>query len=426
MTPPYGPVLLAVDTYMQEDEIPGGEERRPPIPKLPRISSPAGEQGAVKEIARLLVNADRPVICADRLARTPEGLKRLIELAETLQAPVCDTTNRMNFPWRHPLNQTSRQRSLLSTADVLLALEPSDPFNLVTNKDRYGNLSPILPAGSTSITVSAAQLSPKGNYQTAQRYAGDVSLAVEADAEATLPLLIEEVKRQLPASRKSALQARGLAFAQAHRDDLNLAKQTVVYGWDDSPISVPRLCQELYAAIKDDDWSLVSDTEFQSHWPQKLWAANKHYQYIGGHGAQGIGYLTPAGLGAALANQKHGRLTVSIVGDGDLMFVPGTLWTAAHENIPILYVVHNNRCYHQELMQMQFIANRRQRGIDRLGIACNISHPDIHYADLAKSMGVYGEGPIEDPKDLGPALRRAVAVVKRGQPALVDVISQGR
>ncbi|HEX4049971.1 MAG TPA: thiamine pyrophosphate-dependent enzyme [Steroidobacteraceae bacterium] len=426
MTPPYGPVLLAVDTNMQEDEIPGGSQRRPPIPKLPRISPPAAEEAVVEEIADKLVNAENPVLYADRMARTPEGLKNLIELAETLQAPVCDGGNRMNFPWRHPLNQRAQLRSLLGKADVLLALEPGGPFNLVTEQDRDGNLKPTLPAGSMSISISASELAPKGNYHEMQRYAGNFTLAVEADSEATLPALIEAVKRKLTTSRSSALQARGQMFAQAHQQDLNLAKQAAAYGWDASPISMPRMCQELYYAIKDEDWSLVSPTAFQSGWPQKLWTADRHYQYIGAQGAAGIGYITPASLGAALANQKYGRFTVSITGDGDLMFSPGVLFTAAHERIPILYLVHNNRCYHEELMQLQFIANRRQRGIQRVGIACDITDPNISYADMARSMGVYGEGPIVDPKDLGPALKRAVARVKRGEPALIDVVSQGR
>jgi thiamine pyrophosphate-dependent acetolactate synthase large subunit-like protein len=247
-----------------------------------------------------------------------------------------------------------------------------------------------------------------------------------ADAEASLPMLIEEVRRQLPASRKSALEARGKAFAEAHREEMEIAKESAANGWDDSPISVPRMCMELYEQIKAEDWSLVSPSAFQSNVPQALWTADKHYQYIGGQGAAGIGYIAPATLGAALANQKHGRLSVSIVGDGDLMFGPGILWTAAHERIPLLYVVHNNRCYHMEIMQLQVIANRRQRGIDRVRIGCSIDDPNINYAAMAKSLGVYGEGPIENPRDLGPALKRAIAVVKKGEPALVDVVSQGR
>jgi thiamine pyrophosphate-dependent acetolactate synthase large subunit-like protein len=427
MTPPYGPTLLAVDTLMQEDEIPGGAAKRPPIPKLPALSPPAGEEGAVKETARLLVAAERPVIFADRCARTPAGMKLLVELAEALQAPVCDSSNRMNFPWRHPLNQTRRQRPLLDQADMLLALEPFDPFALVTTRGRNGDLTPILPDGARKVTISSLDLSPKANYQNLERFASEIDLAMAADAEATLPMLIEEVKRQMPANRRAAIEARGKTLAAAHQAEIGRAKLAASLGWDDTPISTARMSAELWDQLRGEDWSLVSDTNFQSRWAQALWTADKHYQYIGGNGAQGIGYMAPAGLGAALANQKHGRLSVSVVGDGEMMFGPGVLWTAAHEQIPILYVMHNNRAYHMEIMQMQAIANRRQRGIDRApAIGCAITNPNIDFAALAKAQGVYAEGPIENPADLGPAIRRAIAVVKKGEPALIDVVSQGR
>jgi acetolactate synthase I/II/III large subunit len=426
MTPPYGPTLLAVDTLMQEDEIPGGKDRAPPIPKLPRISPPAGEEGAVRETARLLVAAENPVIYADRAARTPQGLKLLVELAEALQAPVCDSYNRFNFPWRHPLNQSRRLRDLLRGADVLLALEPGDPFDLVTARDRRGNLHPVLPAQSKKITISSVDLFPKSNYQALQRFASDVDVAIEADAEATLPMLIEEVRRQMPAGRKSALDARGRALAEAHREAFERARQGAVNGWDASPLSPARVCMELHEQIRNDDWSLVSQTTGQSGLQQALWTADKHYQYIGAQGAVGIGYTSPATLGAALANQKHGRLSISFVGDGDLMFGPGILWTAAHERIPLLYIVNNNRGYHTEIMQMQLIANRRQRGIDRVHIGCGIDNPNINYAMMARGMGMYAEGPVENPADLAGALRRALAVVRKGEPALIDTVVQGR
>jgi acetolactate synthase-1/2/3 large subunit len=229
----------------------------------------------------------------------------------------------------------------------------------------------------------------------------------------------------MPAAR-SAYDARAHAYAAMHQQDLDAARQEAVYGWDASPISMPRLAMELYEVMKGEDWSLLSHHYWQSSWSLRLWAAEKHHQYIGGSGAEGVGYTSPASLGAALANQKHGRLSVAVVGDGDLMFGPGILWTAAHERIPILYVVHNNRAYHQEIMQLQAIANRRQRGVDRAGIGCAITDPNINYAVVAKGLGVYSEGPVENPSDLGPALRRAVAVVRKGEPALVDVVSQGR
>jgi thiamine pyrophosphate-dependent acetolactate synthase large subunit-like protein len=127
-----------------------------------------------------------------------------------------------------------------------------------------------------------------------------------------------------------------------------------------------------------------------------------------------------------MANKGTGRITVSINPDGDMMYSPGVLWTAAHHRAPILFVMHNNRAYHQEIMGIQQMANRHQRGIDRTGIGVTLNDPNIDFAMLAKSLGVYSEGPITNPNDLGPALKRAVAQVKAGGPALVDVVTQPR
>ena len=94
--------------------------------------------------------------------------------------------------------------------------------------------------------------------------------------------------------------------------------------------------------------------------------------------------------------------------------------------VPLLTIVHNNRAYHQELMHIQRMAARHERGIDRAVIGNAITDPNIDYAKLAQSVGMYGEGPITNPNELGPALRRALAVVKKGEPALVDVVTQPR
>src|SRR5215472_3831136 len=108
------------------------------------------------------------------------------------------------------------------------------------------------------------------------------------------------------------------------------------------------------------------------------------------------------------------------------MFAPGVLWTAAHHRIPLLIIMHNNRSYHQELMQIQIMASQHQRGIANASIGNVLTDPPIDYAKLAQSMGMHGEGPISDPKDLASALRRAIEVVKGGDTALVDVLTQPR
>ncbi len=426
MTPPTMPVLLVVDSELQERPVGDGEKLR--VPKLAIATPPQGDSGAVREAARMLVAAENPLIIADRLARTPDGVTRLIELAEILQAPVVDQAGRMNFPSRHPLNHSQRGRELVTTADVILGLELTDFWGTVHSyRDQLMRSShPIIGESTKLISITSGDLYSKGNYQDLQRYP-EVDLAIAADGEATLPSLIEAVKSLLTDDRKRALEERGRTLAADHQDMLDLAVTEATYAWDATPITTARLSAELWAQIKDKDWSLVSDVApGMSNWPLRLWNFEKHYQFIGGAGGYGVGYGAPAAVGAALANRAHGRLSVNIQCDGDLMYSPGVLWTAAHHHIPVLNIMHNNRAYHQEVMHIQRMGNRHNRGIDRAGIGTTIGEPYVDFAKLAQSMGVHGEGPVSDPKELGPAIRRAIEVVEHGEPALVDVLTQPR
>src|SRR5580698_2187706 len=420
-TPPTMPVLLVADGDLQESPMRPGE--RPHIPKITLASPPQGDSGGVAETARLLVAAENPVIIADRCARTPAGLKLLVELAEVLQAPVINQYGRMNFPSAHRLNQAERSRPLIAGADVILGLEVWDFWGTVNNfRDQLHRTSqPLTKSGVKLVSISSTDLNTKSNYQDFQRFP-DLDLSMAADSEATLPALIEACKHLLTADRKSAFDARARKLADAQQDARERMLAEASYAWDASPISTARMAAEIWAQVKDKDWSLVSNNA----WAQRLFAFDKHYQYIGGSGGAGVGYGAPAALGAAVANKKYGRLSINIQNDGDLMYAPGVLWTSAHHSIPLLTVMHNNRAYHQEVMHLQRMANRHQRGITTTEIGTTIKNPNIDYAAMARSMGVHGEGPITDPNDLGPALKRALDVVSRGEPALVDVVTQPR
>jgi thiamine pyrophosphate-dependent acetolactate synthase large subunit-like protein len=423
MTPPMEPVLIVADSELQERAVADKTKLR--VQRVTRTAPPQGDSGAVAEAAKLLVAAENPVIIADRAARTAAGMKYLVELAETLQAPVIDQGGRMNFPSRHPLNQSARSRALIAEADVILGLELTDFWGSVNSyRDQLERSSrKITKAGTKLISITAGDLYIRSNYQDFERYP-EIDIAMAADAEATLPALTEAIKRLITAERKNALQSRGTKLAKAHETSLEQSRVDASYGWDASPITTARLFAEIWAQIKTEDWSLVSST--QSNWPARLWNMDKYYQFIGGSGGAGVGYGAPAAVGAALANKKYGRLTVNVQNDGDLMYAPGVLWTAAHHRIPLLSVMHNNRAYHQEVMHLQRMANRHNRGIERASVGTTLEDPNIDYSKLAQSMGLYAEGPITNPKDLGGALKRAIAAVKRGEPALVDVVTQPR
>jgi thiamine pyrophosphate-dependent acetolactate synthase large subunit-like protein len=425
MTPPHEPVFLSLDVGLQEEVV--HEPDRLRIPRYVPTAPPQGDSGAVREAARLLANAERPVIVADRAARTPNGIKLLVDLAEALNAPVIDQAGRLNFPTTHHLNQTARAGAVVGQADVLIGLELTDFWNTVNAYiDNGENLrEPRTKGNAKLISIGAGDYYLKSNYQDFQRFQ-PVDVSIAGDAEATLPALIEAVKSALPADRKSAIEKRGEALRKAWTESRAQARAAASYGWDASPISTARLCAELWAQIRNEDWSLVSRDTFQSSWPHRLWPMERHYHYIGGSGGYGEGYNAPAAVGAALANRALGRLSVNIQADGDLMYAPGVLWTAVHHKVPLLSVMHNNRGYHQEVMHVQRMADRRDHVLNDGPIGTQIIGPSIDYAKLAQSMGMFAIGPIENPKDLGPALARAVAVVKAGEPALVDVISQPR
>ena len=420
MTPPMAPVVLVLNAELQE--APLGADARLAIPKLTIPSPPEGDSRAVAEAARLLVAAEHPVIVADRVARTPAAMAHLIELAETLQAGVITQGGRMNFPTRHPLNLS--QARAIADADLVLALEVSDLWGVLnTFRDQlHRSTRALTRPGTKVISITTGDLYVKANYQDFQRFA-DVDLAIAADAEATLPALVEAVRRATTGDRKRVFESRGTKIAEASRAALDRARLEASYAWDASPVSTARLCAELWGQIRNEEWALVNGT---AGWAQRLWNFEKPYQWIGGSGGAGVGYGAPAAVGAALAHKSHGRLAVNIQADGDLMYAPGVLWTAAHHRIPLLSVMHNNRAYHQELMHVQKMCNRHSRGIDRGRIGSELVDPFIDYAKVAQGLGLHAEGPITDPNEVGPAIARAMASVKRGEPALVDVVCQPR
>ena len=405
-TPPMAPVLLVLDAKLQKDPVDGGLGLPPIAP--PRF--PSADAGAVREIARMLVEAESPRIVAGLAARTQEGMDLLVELAELLQAPVDGGGARLNFPSRHPLAGAGTGRP-----DVVLNLEPDG---------RRGSAG-AGPGGRT-ITISSAEFLVSRNFNIYEAGSGTADLLVAADAQATLPALIEEVRRLVTDDRRRLFEERGAAIAAAHAERRRQDIRNARHGWDASPVSLARIAAELWPLIKNEDWSFSSPQGFIGGWPGRLWDMKRTYHAIGAQGGGGIGYSLPASVGAALANREHGRITVNINGDGDLNYAPGALWTAVHHRIPLLTIVHNNRAYHQEVMYLQQQCAARNRGVDRAAIGTTITDPNIDYAQMARAYGMYAEGPVEHPADLGPALRRGVERVKAGEPALIDVVTQPR
>jgi thiamine pyrophosphate-dependent acetolactate synthase large subunit-like protein len=332
----------------------------------------------------------------------------------------------MNLASTHPFYNTGS----VANADVVLALEVEDVFMLthrMSPLNRIGMDAPrkIIKDTTKVITISSGDLFQRSNYQDFARY-NEVDMAIPGDAQATLPLLIEACKKIITSDRRIAMQARGAKLTEQHAKNKQASITQAALGWDASPLTPSRISAELWAQIKNEDWSLVGNDAFFGRWPNRLWTFDKYHQFIGGSGGEGVGYGAPAAVGAALANKKHGRFTVNIQNDGDLNYAPGVLWSAVHHNIPMLNIMNNNRGYHQEVMFVTTMAARANRDVSRTGIGTKLESPFIDYATMAKAYGMKGIGPITDPKDLGAAIKQGVEIVKRGEPVMIDTVTHGR
>ncbi len=422
MTPPMGPVAITLDGHLQEMEV--GDQQLM-MPAMTPTQPPSGDWAAVREAADWLVEAENPVIVVDLMSHDQEGMERLIALAEALQAPVVNQYGRTNFPNNHHLSQGA---SVIAQADLILGLELYDTWGTINSlRDRVhkDELRKARPDARV-IDIGTKELFWRSNYQSFQRYYA-ADLSISGDAQTTLPVLTEAVQSAMSRSRRSSNGEREERWRAAHLRAREQAVDAARYAWNASPVSTARLYAELWNVVKDRDWALVSDDNQQSRWARRLWPIDKHYQWIGRSGGAGLGYGAPSALGAALAHRPEGRLAINVQRDGDMMYVPGTFWTAAHHGIPMLTVTHDNQGYHQEFMHLQRMSARRQRGIDGSSwIGNELRNPDIDLAKIVEGMGVWSEGPYTDPKDVGPAIARALDVVDSGEPAFVHVRTQPR
>jgi acetolactate synthase I/II/III large subunit len=423
LTPPNEPVVVMVDADLAE--MPVGEKPLA-LPKFVPVRPPVADPAALADVAKLLVNAQTPVIVADRVGRTTAGMEALVKLAETLQIPVVDLGNRMNFPWNHHL-YAAFDRQLITQADVILGLELTDLFSIVADVPDFPVRQTVMKIKPTTtvISINSMYMQGAGNYQDQQRFY-EPTMAIAGDVEATLPYLIDAVNRAATSERKAQNVARAARFSDAFTARRTATIAQAGYGWDASPISLARMYAEVHNAVKNDDFTIVSSTGQQGSWPQRLWDLDKHYHYCGGSGASGVGQGLPGAVGAAIASRDQGRYSINFQGDGDFMVAPGTLWTASHHKVPLLTMMHNNRAWHQETMHLQRMANRRERQPEHAKVGTLIDNPNIDFAKMAQSFGVYAEGPITQPDQLRAAIARALKVVKNGMPALIDVVSQPR
>jgi acetolactate synthase-1/2/3 large subunit len=422
MSEPRGPIYMCYDAWLQEQKL----DRGVPMPTVGTSRVPtriAPDPAALARAADLIVAAAKPVIIAEYVGREPAGFHALVTLAETAGIPVYDVDSRLNFPSRHPLN-VSDDKGVFRDADLVLCLDTRDwerPTTELVSTTR--EVTSLVPGDATWIDIGFGDLGLSSWTLDYQRLR-PAGLQILADTTIALPALtgMLEARSGRDASWQARVTARAAdtaARTQALQDNW---RREARENWDASPISLPRLASEVWDAIQDEDWVLSAGT--LERWTRRLWNFDKPYRHPG----RSLGTATQFGIsiGVALAHRDHRRLVVDMQPDGDLMYDAGALWTVAKHRIPMLVVMYNNRAYYNDWEHQVRMAKLRGTSVERAFIGMDMDDPAPDFAAMARSMGWYAEGPFESPGGLAAALRRAIAKVKAGRPALLDTVTQKR
>ena len=421
-TEPQGPVYMCYDAMLQEEPL-AAEVALPPADAAATPAPMMPDPRALAAIADRLVAAERPMLLAEYAGRRPGGFESVVELAETAGAAVWDVNNALNFPNKHPLCLSMDKESLKNT-DLVVGLDVRDwekQFSDLDNARR--EVTELLPEHCERVEIGFAEVGlSKWSFDYCRMQ--PCSIRALGDTALGIPELTQLVKQRIAGNAKleSRIAARKAAIGRRHDEVWAKWQDEARKDWDASPITFARLALEIWDVIKNEDWVLTAnDLKRQV---RKLWDFDKPYRHPGVE----LGTATQIGIsiGVALAHKGKGRIVVDIQPDGDLMFDAGALWVAAKHEIPMLIVMHNNRAYYNDWEHQLRMARLRGTDETKAHIGMDLFGPAPDFAALARAMGCHGEGPIEKPQEIRPALLRALAEVRKGRVALVDTITRHR
>jgi benzoylformate decarboxylase len=364
--------------------------------------------GSLDTLASLLaaVAPGRLAISAGDEIHASDAAAEVVALSDLLGAPVYGSSwpSRIPFPTTHPLwagNLPTKAMEIarrLGDYDALFALGGKSLITILYSE------GPAVPPTCAVFQMSADVRDLGRTYATPLSVVGDI----KASLSALLPLLADASAHQ--ARAYAVLRTKAADNRQRHRAQLAGAAARQM----DAPVTTPLVAaQEAVRAIGPDiaivDEAIATSVHVRSFLNSP---SDRQYSFLRGGG---LGWGMPAAVGCSLGLGREP--VVCLVGDGAALYSPQALWTAAHEKLPVTFVVMNNREYNvlKNFMKTQpgYLSTRSNRFI-----AMDIDQPPIDYLALARSMGVPARR-IERAADIAPAIEAAIA---SREPNLIDVL----
>ncbi|HSR77322.1 MAG TPA: thiamine pyrophosphate-requiring protein [Xanthobacteraceae bacterium] len=387
-----GPALVEVPQDLWNEEVPE------PLAYKPVVATRCGpDPDAVRDAAKLLVEAKRPVIYAGQGVHWAKAWKQLRALAEHLAAPVVTSLEgKSSFPETHALSLGSGGVAVPKT--VRYFLDHADVIFGIGCSFTETSFGVPMPKGKTMIhaTLDANHLN--------KDIAADVGLI--GDAALTLDALLEELESHLKTKRDSKAVAAEIAEMRKAWLSEWLPKLTS----KDTPLSPYRVLWDLLHTVDVKHTIITHDAGSPRDQLSPFWQSTEPLSYIGWGKTTQLGYGLGLAMGAKLVHPD--KLCINVWGDAAIGFTGMDFETAVRERIPILSILLNNFSMAIELPIMP-ISTKKYRSTDISG----------DYAAMARAFGGYGER-VTDPGEIVPAIHRGIKETQQGKPALLEFITQ--
>ncbi len=421
---PKAPVYVGVDASFQELPINDAAitlvDNAFAPPALPQINDEDLER-----VVALLINAKMPVIIADYMGRNPQAVSELIKLAEKLAIPVIDRHGHYNFPNTHPLCLTDVDKEFFSQIDMVLALDVQDLYGALHVKNVDGDYEYVVSEDVPLVHITMSHhltSSWAADYQKLMR----LDQQVAADCALSLAKLNQALDEEHLAIQNTVITPRREFVRNMHLALRERWQSEAIASQQESPLAVPAVIKEIADAVEGKDWMLTNNSSLPiAAWVTKLWGLSKAGCHIGSSGGAGLGYGLGASIGAALAYKGSGKLCINLQADGDLLFTPSALWTAAHHKVPLLTIVMNNRAYNNSREHAINIAQMRGHQQADIASGTELNNPHVDFPALAASYGVKSYPTIYQLTDIKAIIEQAITYIESEQmPALIDIVMQ--
>jgi thiamine pyrophosphate-dependent acetolactate synthase large subunit-like protein len=397
-TPPCGPVFLSLPTNTLAEHAKAQVWERSKFDVPMRIRP---DKDDIETVARMLIEANNPLVSIGDEITWCRGDKELLELAELLGLPISGQTGSLGywskpFPTRHPL----------FIGPVLRTMRyPGKPDVLLNLGNRFGELA------SPGTKLISIRLDPTSLARQAP-----VDLAIVADLRLAIADLNAAIRSMATAPRLKDIADQRSARTHAYSAQMADERQAIARGLaDTTPVSMERLGLELEASL-DRDTCYVADVDSGKTMDPLMAFGGDDKQYFG-TGPNVLGWGMAAAFGVKLA--RPDVPVVSVVGDGSFLFSgPQPLWSMARYRAPVTVMVLNNKSYNNERNRIWNSAGRQFE--TARDMTCYNGDPDVDFAKAANAFGVEGET-VTEPGTLKDALNRAKTATIEGRPYLLDV-----